>query len=494
MPQASLVLWLFLGASLNLFSGGRWTIPAAAWLAPVFLLHSARLQDPVVGMLALALVLFATIFWAYRGLIPASGPALALISALIALASLVPFLADRLIVPRIPGYASTLVFPLTWAVVDFAAARLSPYGTWGSVAYSQYGNLPLMQLSSVTGTAGIAFLIAWFASTLNWAWDRNFEWESVRGGLTAYAFVWSFTMILGGARLAFGPVLRKSVRVAAVGWPEGIVSRDELMGALAADLAADERAKLGLSFERIRDYFLEASRREARAGARIVVWPEANAIVFHDDQAAFVERARQMARDEAIYLLMGMAVLYPGAARPFENRAALIDPAGAVALSYVKGIPVPGFEARMSRRGERRLLSHDSPHGRIAVAICYDLDFPGFVRQVGTAGADLLLVPASDWEAIKLSHHVSAVFRAVENGVAMVRATRWGLSAAVDPQGRVLALVDSFTTADQTLVAEVPVRGVRTLYARFGDWFAWLCVAGLLCLLAWSLALAGQQA
>jgi apolipoprotein N-acyltransferase len=119
------------------------------------------------------------------------------------------------------------------------------------------------------------------------------------------------------------------------------------------------------------------------------------------------------------------------------------------------------------------------------VAICFDLDFPHYIRQVGMAQADLFLVPSSDWEAIKLVHHIPAAFRAVENGVPMVRATRWGLSAVVDPYGRVLAQLDSFVTSNQTLVAQVPLGGVRTLYARFGDWFAWLCVAGLLALCVW---------
>ena len=101
-------------------------------------------------------------------------------------------------------------------------------------------------------------------------------------------------------------------------------------------------------------------------------------------------------------------------------------------------------------------------------------------------GVDLLLVPANDWEAVKQMHLVPAVFRAVENGVAIVRATSRGVSAAVDSLGRVLATMDHFATTERGMVAQVPLASVRTVYVRFGDWFAWLCVAGLLTIMGWS--------
>ena len=49
-------------------------------------------------------------------------------------------------------------------------------------AYTQYGNLPLLQLLSVTGLWGIDFLMSWLASVVNWAWERGFAWPRVRGG------------------------------------------------------------------------------------------------------------------------------------------------------------------------------------------------------------------------------------------------------------------------------------------------------------------------
>jgi apolipoprotein N-acyltransferase len=72
-----------------------------------------------------------------------------------------------------------------------------------------------------------------------------------------------------------------------------------------------------------------------------------------------------------------------------------------------------------------------------------------------------------------------AGFRAIEQGVNLIRHTSGGLSAAYDYQGRRLAAMDHYAAADHSLVVQVPVRGVRTIYARLGDWFPWTCLAGL---------------
>jgi apolipoprotein N-acyltransferase len=80
-----------------------------------------------------------------------------------------------------------------------------------------------------------------------------------------------------------------------------------------------------------------------------------------------------------------------------------------------------------------------------------------------------------------------AVFRAVENGMSLVRQTDEGLSIAVDPYGRVLAQTDFFGATDRTLVAQVPVRHVPAVCTAFGRWLGWICLAGFLVVVAWAL-------
>ena len=87
-----------------------------------------------------------------------------------------------------------------------------------------------------------------------------------------------------------------------------------------------------------------------------------------------------------------------------------------------------------------------------------------------------------------------AAYRAIENGVSLVRPARWGISSAVDPYGRTLATMDEFSAEQRVMVAQVPVRGVRTLYPRIRDLFAWLCATGLLGVIAWGMRRSRQAA
>jgi len=128
----------------------------------------------------------------------------------------------------------------------------------------------------------------------------------------------------------------------------------------------------------------------------------------------------------------------------------------------------------------------ETPFGRIASVICFDLDFPSLLRQAGQARVDLMFVPANDWKAVAALHQHQATFRAIEQGFALVRATSNGISVASDSHGRVVGMTNSFATGDGVLVAQVPVQGVPTIYARIGDLFAWGCVLGCVAFMAWT--------
>jgi apolipoprotein N-acyltransferase len=129
------------------------------------------------------------------------------------------------------------------------------------------------------------------------------------------------------------------------------------------------------------------------------------------------------------------------------------------------------------RRGDGVMKVVATEYGRFATAVCFEADFPTFIRQAGESRADMLLLPANDWKTIKHLHMQMAAFRAIENGMAIVRAAASGVSSVFDPWGRTLASVDFFAPGDRTMTAQVPIGGVATLYARTGDVFGWLCVA-----------------
>jgi len=475
--------WLVLGGLLLVFSSGKWTVPLAPWLALLFLLHFSKTNNLLIGCLGVWLALFIALAIAYQGVIMLPPAAFFGIVALISATYTLPFIADHILAPRLPGLTSTLVFPLTFVILEWINGRVSLFGTWGSFAYTQYGNLPLMQLASVTGLWGITFLLAWFGSIGNWVWMNGFNWSIVRSEVLVYATIWSLVMLAGGARLALTPRNVPAVRIAAIGWPAGVLDRREISLLVNDDSLSDEdlqqrRQKLHALHNRL----LAESRREARAGAKVVAWTETSTVLLAEDSPLWIEEAQQVAKEEGIYLLMGVASIDRKRAQPrAENLAWLITPQGEVAFMYHKAREIPP-DLAITRLGEGQILTHDTPYGRIAAAICFDLDFPGYIRQAGQARSDILLAPYGDWETIKELHAEMAAFRAVENGISLVRPARGGVSTAIDPYGRVLASMDEFTAEQRIMVAQVPTSGVRTIYSRLGDWFVWLSMAGLIIL------------
>jgi apolipoprotein N-acyltransferase len=242
-------------------------------------------------------------------------------------------------------------------------------------------------------------------------------------------------------------------------------------------------------FSQLHDSLFTLSGREARAGARIILWSEANAFVLKENEAQLVERGAAFAREHRAYLMMSLAVILPGKVTPdrkfLENKTVLIGPDGQVLNTYLKNIPVPGVEPSVP--GDGTIPAIATPYGTLSPAICYDADFPQLLRQTGQRGTDILLLPAGDWKAIAPFHSYVAVFRAVENGFSVVRQVNHGESLAADPYGKLLASASFFGAADKTLVAYLPTHRVPTVYNLVGDAFAYVCVLTLTGLIMYAL-------
>ncbi|AKA09181.1 hypothetical protein SAZ_39795 [Streptomyces noursei ZPM] len=469
--------WLTLGTAAHLLAvGGRWDIAVAAWIFPVLLLRFARTGRAWSGALWLWLAnTAAAVGWlAESALItPLTLAGAAGLAALLTL----PYLLDRLLVRRLRPWAALLVFPASVAATEFLITLLSPFGTaYGSQAATQVDVLPLLQLVSVTGSYGIGFLLAWCATAGNALWEAA-SWRAARRTVVTCASVLLAVVLAGGARLAFFPPDGPTVRIAAVTADAALIRAQKAAYARAtggrADLVAHPPPGLRPAQRAVLDGLLAATRREAAAGAKIVVWPEQGVRVLAADEPATIAAARTQARRSRVYLEIGLGV---HTARPpayGRNETLLIDPAGTVRWTYQKAHPIPGSETFVP--GDGRVPTVATPYGRLANVICYDADFPGMMR----VPADIMLVPSHDWAEYGGAHTRKAALRAVEAGYALVRPDAEGVTAAFDDQGRVLASTDYFTTDRQATVAYVPVHGTTTVYDRIGDGFAWLCLAGV---------------
>jgi apolipoprotein N-acyltransferase len=111
------------------------------------------------------------------------------------------------------------------------------------------------------------------------------------------------------------------------------------------------------------------------------------------------------------------------------------------------------------------------------------MDFPRLSREYALSGANLLLIPAWDFDLDRWAHSRMAILRGVENGFAIARAARNGLLTLSDNRGRILAERATIPGQFVSLNGRINVVREETFYTRTGDWFAWLCLAGFLVLL-----------
>ena len=466
-------VWLALGTILMYFSNWNWAIPTTTWLFSIFLLRFARSQKKSTGLLTLCMgciVVGVASMWKLL-LIDVIPPSFRVVSGLaVGVIFFLPFLADRLTVSKVSGVVATLIFPCSWTALEYIKSLGN--GSWGALAYTQYDYLTLMQLTSITGIWGVSFLITWFASIVNFAWEQQFSWRKIQKITILYSLVVSFVFLYGYIRLATSEEPTDKVCIASVTNPRDFFSRF-----YGPDWTDRELAYKNMQQDL--NYLFSATKSSAHAGAHIVIWQEYAVSVMEENEQEFIDRAKKLAEDEHIYLVLAIGLFplnYPD--QTWQNKLIWIDPSGKVINEYLKLKPAPPLEPIVPGEGGIPIL--DTSYGKIASIICADLDYPSLVHQAGANDAAILLISAQDWTAVDPLHTHMGVFRAVENGLSLVKGTGGGVSIAVDPYGRVLTSSDYFKSSENEMVTCLSIKGIVTIYSRIGDAFAWLCILGFI--------------
>jgi apolipoprotein N-acyltransferase len=483
-------LWLGVAFVILFFSNGLRIAPIAAWVGPLFLVRFLRTQKAVRGLLIGYLTNAVLFFFQWQSAFQDAGPMFTLYTAAFGLIVFLPYVADRLLRPHVRGFAATLVLPAAWVVCEYALHLILPLGTFFSMAYTQYVNLPLLQLMSVTGLWGVTFVVLWAAGVANYAWEGGFEVQRVGRGAAAYGLVVLLVLLGGGVRMAVSPPTADTVRVSVLTTdidreviPEWGEEQERRL--VEGRLTDADRQELGAVMAEINGDLMARSRVEAQAGSKIVVWTEYDAHVFKDEEDAFLDQVRALVREEQIYMAIPLITLStdpalnPEPEKPVENKMVLVTPAGEIAYQYTKANLLIGWEAEYAIRGPRKIQTVDTPYGRLAGVICLDMDYPDFMRQAGQQGVDIVLSGAIDGTQASRGnpmHSIMASYRAIESGMSMARAGKYAQNLAVDYQGRTLASSNYYTADGRTLVAHVPTKGTPTVYAHLGDFFPWLCI------------------
>ncbi|MBB5961539.1 nitrilase-related carbon-nitrogen hydrolase [Planomonospora venezuelensis] len=433
-----------------LFSGtGLTPLPWLTWLAPLPVL----LLAPRVSPLTAAAAAFAA--WGIGGLnlwtlqrdrleVPLPVALLSVVvPALLAVSAVLLF---RGLLRRGRPGAAALSVPAVWVSGEYLVSLLGPDGALWSLAYSQAGVLPVLQLASLTGVWGVTFAVAGVPAAAAAVLTPGTPGRARLGvGLTVSALL--------AAAVTYG-----TVRLAAPGGPHRNVAL------LAAGLRGDW-APVGTprGAEKLRDML--AHLRALPRDTDVAVLAEGAFITGEADLPLITGPLAALAGERRMDIVAG--VIVTDARR---NTAMVFPAAGGPPQVYRKRHMVPGAEPY--EPGDEALVL-----GGSGVAICKDLDFPGLARENRRGGATVMLVPALDFGLDAWQHSRIAVTRGVENGFAVARSAADGALTVSDPYGRVLAEGEARGRSIVTVTAAVPVSGTGTLYTSWGDWSAWLCLA-----------------
>jgi apolipoprotein N-acyltransferase len=381
------------------------------------------------------------------------------------------------------GHAGLLLAPLVWVATEVLRAYTMFRFPWCLLGYSQHANLSMIQLASVAGVYGISFLVALTSAALAYAVVERrprARVAVVAGQALVLVAVW------GHGRWTLAQPIPETGRIRA--------------GLVQASILQDEKWDPDLALENVARH-VALTRDAAAAGARLVAWPESAVPFPYDISPASAEQLRTLTRETGVALIFGNDDLdrRPDGTRVWVG-AKMLGPDGRLVYRYHKNRLVPfgeyvpmqplltlggRFTARLVRAvadftpGTEAAVGELDGH-RLGTSICYEAIFADFIREFSVNGAELLVNITNDgWygrTSAPPQHFAMAVFRAVENRKWLLRAANTGISAFVDPRGRVVARTQLFER--RALVGEAAFVPGLTLYARFGDVFAWGCFAG----------------
>jgi apolipoprotein N-acyltransferase len=372
--------------------------------------------------------------------------------------------------------------PFLWVAVELARTRITGF-PWNLLGISQVDNVALCRIAGWTGVYGISLEIALVNVALAAAFlvPRKKRGPLLIAGLAAAA-------VLQAGKLIEAPALptdhtallvQENVPVSA-NWTTAYFQQTlrDLTALTVKDFAG--RSAIGQTSQ------APASKID------LVVWPESSA-PFYASDPLFRHAVGEMARETGAWTVAGAIGTNPADAMRVYNSAVLVNSQGDFVTRYDKVHLVPfgeylpfpsvfAFAGGLTKevgefeRGESRqpLNAGSSPLG---VFICYESIFPDEVRQFANEDAQVLVNISNDgWygDSGAYAQHLNQTrMRAIENDRWLLSATNTGVTASIDPWGRIVARLPRKERS--TLAAPYALTSVTTFYTRHGDWLAYAC-------------------
>jgi apolipoprotein N-acyltransferase len=413
--------------------------------------------------------------------------------------------------------------PFLWTGLDLAAARITSV-PWDQLGYSQIDNTLINQLAPLTGVYGITFVLVAVNAVLAGAFLVEREPNSLAGGGSRFACRWAWAacgallLICGYAGVFVSPPSADQSATAVLIQPNLDVGEGNDWQGPEWDRHIAEFTRL--AGEECKTYIAGIPQTGAPTGEIVcppypthpdlVVWPESPAPFFEEDprfQHAMASVARAV---QAPLIVNGIGSQYSSDTDWTDYVSAIVfREDGTEVGRYDKIHLVPfgeyipfakllffahkltGKVSKFTPGSERKTFLLDTQNGgqhRYGVFICYEAVFADEVRELARNGAEVLVNISDDgWygdTSAPWQHLNMARMRAVENRRWLLRDTNTGVTAAIDPYGRVRESIPRHQV--DALPAEFGFRDGITYYSAHGDVFAWLCAALSLGILVWA--------
>lgn len=479
----------FAAALFMVLAFPRFDLWPLAWVALVpLLLHISRCrlvrQAFLSGFLTGFLFFFGLLYWIPRAMVSYGSVVpwfawvvLSLICAILGL-FFGGFAAVMFRFFQRWSWRAFLLTPLVWVVQELARDHLALTGfPWGMLGTSQAYFSALIQIADLTGVYGVSFLIAAVNSVLFLALSREaprklkIYWAALVGMGLLYVLVY--------AELRFLTYPANKGPELAVAGIQGNIR--------------EEDGAVQITRTHLQDYpALLDGLMAAHPGTQLVILPESPATLSWERHTDYRERLVRMAAGHRVTLMWnGLHYLGPGR---YCNSVYTLNPAGKLTSVYDKVRLVPFaeyipfariffFASSFSRdisdfQPGAAPVQHDVAGHPVGAFICYEAVFPEFVRSFTDQGAELLVNVTNDgWfgrTAAPWQHVQHVILRAVENRRWLVRVANSGMSAIIDPLGRVTLTAPMFEQA--VLAGTVHLQQHRSMYVEIGDAFAYACV------------------
>jgi apolipoprotein N-acyltransferase len=379
---------------------------------------------------------------------------------------------------------------VAWIALEMARGRLLGGFPWNFLGASQYTLLPLIQIASITGVYGVSFIIVWFSVAMGGV-------LLILARRPSSAAIWcqaALPLLSISCIAAYGmtktlkiPAPSREIRVALV--------QPSIPQTLIWDIKENANR-----FQQV----LALSEKALASKPDLLIWPEASVPDLGPENEQAI--AQLLASHQAWLIFSGdWAELLPSGETNYFNSSFLISPGGAIEAIYhkrrlvifgeyiplIRWLPFLQWLTPISggfTPGERVVpFNITNLAAKTSVLICFEDMFPQEARDHVEADTDFLINLTNDgWfgdGAAQRQQAAGALFRAIENGVPLLRCANNGLTCWIDAQGRIREIEHEGGSiyGPGFITPTIPLRGpgerVRTIYNRYGDWFGWSCCA-----------------